>query len=107
MLDYDRLSQIKPGSILINGGRGPVIDNQALLKVLEEGLDLSVVLDVWEYEPDVNLDLLARVDIGTPHIAGYSLTEKSRVLKRCIRPCAGPLVCRAGSGWPPSLPCPP
>ncbi|WP_257252425.1 MULTISPECIES: 4-phosphoerythronate dehydrogenase PdxB [unclassified Endozoicomonas] len=76
MLDYDRLSQIKPGSILINAGRGSVIDNQALLKVIEEGLDLSVVLDVWEYEPDVNLDLLARVDIGTPHIAGYSLDGK-------------------------------
>ncbi|WP_422137627.1 4-phosphoerythronate dehydrogenase PdxB [Endozoicomonas sp. ALC020] len=76
MLDYDRLSKIKPGSILINAGRGPVIDNQALLELLEEGLDLSVVLDVWEYEPDVNLDLLARVDIGTPHIAGYSLDGK-------------------------------
>ncbi|WP_062260327.1 4-phosphoerythronate dehydrogenase PdxB [Endozoicomonas arenosclerae] len=76
MFDYEKLSQIKPGSILINGGRGPVIDNQALLKVLEDGLDISVVLDVWEHEPDVDLDLLARVDIGTPHIAGYSLDGK-------------------------------
>ncbi|KEQ17215.1 4-phosphoerythronate dehydrogenase PdxB [Endozoicomonas numazuensis] len=76
LLDYDKLSQIKSGAILINAGRGPVIDNQALLRVLEEGLDISVVLDVWEHEPDVNLDLLARVDIGTPHIAGYSLDGK-------------------------------
>jgi erythronate-4-phosphate dehydrogenase len=32
---------------------------------------LSVVLDVWEPEPDLNVELLNKVDIGTAHIAGY------------------------------------
>lgn len=37
-----------------------------------------MVLDVWEPEPDLSLPLLARVDIGTPHIAGYTLEGKAR-----------------------------
>ena len=37
-----------------------------------------MVLDVWEPEPDLNTELLKRVDIGTPHIAGYTLEGKAR-----------------------------
>ncbi|MRI35403.1 4-phosphoerythronate dehydrogenase PdxB [Endozoicomonas sp. OPT23] len=70
------LDAMKPGTILINAGRGPVVDNRALLKVLKAGKNLSAVLDVWEHEPEVDPELLAWVDIGTPHIAGYSLDGK-------------------------------
>ena len=61
---------------MINACRGPVVDNAALLKRLEAGQPLSVVLDVWEPEPDLNVELLKRVDIGTAHIAGYTLEGK-------------------------------
>jgi erythronate-4-phosphate dehydrogenase len=37
---------------------------------------VSVVLDVWEPEPDISLDLLAKVVLGSPHIAGYSYDGK-------------------------------
>jgi len=72
------ISALKPGAILINACRGRVVDNAALLARLEAGQDLSVVLDVWEPEPDLNVELLKRVDIGTPHIAGYTLEGKAR-----------------------------
>jgi len=72
------ISALKPGAILINACRGRVVDNAALLTRLEAGQDLSVVLDVWEPEPDLNVELLKRVDIGTPHIAGYTLEGKAR-----------------------------
>jgi erythronate-4-phosphate dehydrogenase len=36
----------------------------------------AVVLDVWENEPNIDAQLLGMVDIGTPHIAGYSLDGK-------------------------------
>jgi len=49
-----------------------------LLKCLEEGQNLSVVLDVWEPEPDLNVALLHRVDVATAHIAGYTLEGKAR-----------------------------
>lgn len=76
--DAALLSRLKPGTILINACRGPVVDNTALLFCLEQGQPLSVVLDVWEAEPNLNVALLERVDIGTAHIAGYTLEGKAR-----------------------------
>lgn len=78
LVDALLLSQLKPGAILINACRGEVVDNHALLNSLTQGQQLSVVLDVWEPEPDLNVDLLAEVDIGTAHIAGYTLEGKAR-----------------------------
>ncbi|MGX9742681.1 4-phosphoerythronate dehydrogenase PdxB [Pseudocitrobacter corydidari] len=78
LADDALIRRLKPGAILINACRGPVVDNAALLKCLEAGQDLSVVLDVWEPEPDLNLALLDKVDIGTSHIAGYTLEGKAR-----------------------------
>ena len=78
LVDDALLRALKPGTILINACRGPVVDNAALLTRLDAGQDLSVVLDVWEPEPDLNVELLAKVDIGTAHIAGYTLEGKAR-----------------------------
>lgn len=78
LADETLLRQLKPGTILINACRGPVVDNAALLSCLKAGQDLHVILDVWEPEPALNTDLLDRVEIGTPHIAGYTLEGKAR-----------------------------
>nr|WP_289712265.1 4-phosphoerythronate dehydrogenase PdxB [Citrobacter amalonaticus] len=78
LADDALISRLKPGSILINACRGAVVDNAALLARLNAGQDLSVVLDVWEGEPDLNVDLLNTIDIGTAHIAGYTLEGKAR-----------------------------
>ncbi|MRT49700.1 4-phosphoerythronate dehydrogenase PdxB [Raoultella sp. RIT712] len=78
LADEALIRRLKPGCVLINACRGPVVDNHALLACLQSGQSLSVVLDVWEPEPDLNLELLSRVDIGTPHIAGYTLEGKAR-----------------------------
>ena len=71
MADEALLRALKPNAIVINACRGPVVDNAALLRVLQQRDDLSVVLDL-------NVELLARVDIGTAHIAGYTLEGKAR-----------------------------
>jgi len=78
LADQALLEQLTEGTILINACRGPVVDNQALLTVLENRQDLSVVLDVWEPEPELSLALLDKVDIATAHIAGYTLEGKAR-----------------------------
>ncbi|MBY6257150.1 4-phosphoerythronate dehydrogenase PdxB [Phytobacter diazotrophicus] len=78
LVDEEVISRLKPGAILINACRGPVVDNAALLRRLEAGQPLSVILDVWEPEPDLDVALLAKVDIGTAHIAGYTLEGKAR-----------------------------
>lgn len=78
LIDDAVLAAWPAGRILINACRGPVVDNAALLRALQQGKDLRVILDVWEPEPGLSLDLLARVDIGTAHIAGYTLEGKAR-----------------------------
>ena len=77
LLDQAAIDQIKPGTIVINAARGGVIDNAALSKALLKKR-LYVALDVWEHEPRINVRLLEQVDIGTPHIAGYSLEGRVR-----------------------------
>lgn len=76
MIDSGFLGRLKQNVILINTSRGDVVDEKALLEFLAGNQDAGVVLDVWQGEPEINADLLARVDIGTAHIAGYSLDSK-------------------------------
>lgn len=76
LLGAKELNQLKPGALLLNAGRGPVLDNQALLDFLPQRPDINVVLDVWEPEPDIDVRLLPLVDLATPHIAGYSYDGK-------------------------------
>ncbi|WP_434610560.1 4-phosphoerythronate dehydrogenase PdxB [Pseudomonas sp. D2-30] len=78
LFDEHRLNSLKPGTWLINAARGPVIDNSALREVLLEREDLQAVLDVWEQEPTVDVDLADLCVIATPHIAGYSLDGRQR-----------------------------
>ncbi|MBS3803428.1 MAG: 4-phosphoerythronate dehydrogenase PdxB [Oleiphilaceae bacterium] len=76
MIGRERLAALTENQLLINSGRGDVIDEAALLDRLASAGAPSVVLDVWEREPDINADLLRQVWLGTPHIAGYSLEGK-------------------------------
>lgn len=80
LLNANNLPHLKPGAILLNAGRGAVIDNQALLDFIEKNQDYlaAVVLDVWEQEPTIDSQLVAKVTIATPHIAGYSLEGRWR-----------------------------
>jgi erythronate-4-phosphate dehydrogenase len=78
LVDADALARLRSGAVFINTARGAVVDNAALLAVLQARTDLTAVLDVWEGEPSISLPLLEQVDLGTPHIAGYSLDGKLR-----------------------------
>lgn len=75
LLGAAKFAQMKPGVIFINAARGPVIDTDALLAVLG-GRVSHAVIDCWEGEPAYRTDLLARVDLATPHIAGHSYEGK-------------------------------
>ncbi|SDJ14813.1 4-phosphoerythronate dehydrogenase PdxB [Pseudomonas abietaniphila] len=78
LFDRARLLDLKQGAWLINAARGPIVDNSALRDVLLEREDLQAVLDVWEQEPLVDVELAELCVIGTPHIAGYSLDGRQR-----------------------------
>jgi len=75
LLNDNNLNRIKEKSIIINTSRGPVIDNKALLEETNKK-NFILILDVWEEEPLVNLNLLNAAKIGSAHIAGYSFEGK-------------------------------
>lgn len=83
MLDQQRLSALRPETVLINAGRGEVIDSAALQTLLQRVPEQRVILDVWENEPSPASSLLRQVTIGTPHIAGYSV-EAKLAASRCV-----------------------
>jgi erythronate-4-phosphate dehydrogenase len=62
---------------LINSSRGEVVSTLALKQTLESGKLSGAVLDVWENEPDIDLELMEKSFIATPHIAGYSTDGKA------------------------------
>ncbi len=69
---------------VINTSRGEVMATDALLEALDGGQVAGAVLDVWENEPDIDLRLLDRVFIGTPHIAGYSADGKANATRMVL-----------------------
>lgn len=76
MIGPPELEALGADQLLINAGRGEVIDSSALLARLEQGNAPTVALDVWEQEPRIHPELVDRVWLATPHIAGYSLEGK-------------------------------
>ena len=92
---FDSLEK-KP--LIINTSRGEVVDNAALLQALRNGQVSGAVIDTWEHEPDINLDLLRAVSIGTPHIAGYSADGKVNATNATLTQVARFL----GKPWPAS-----
>ncbi|GBD90835.1 erythronate-4-phosphate dehydrogenase [bacterium BMS3Abin04] len=75
LIDEKQLTQIKKDTIFLNSSRGPVVNNKTMIKILKSK-NLTTIFDVWENEPEISTTLLSKVDIGTPHIAGYSFEGK-------------------------------
>lgn len=76
LINQSLLDNMRDDQILINTCRGAVVDNTALRTKLESNPSFTAILDVWENEPNIDLELAKRVFIGTPHIAGYSFDGK-------------------------------
>ncbi|MFA5863736.1 MAG: 4-phosphoerythronate dehydrogenase PdxB [Phycisphaerae bacterium] len=76
LVDEKFLGKMKPSAYLFNSSRGSVVDGGALKRALQAKRLAGAVLDVWENEPDIDVELLKMIDLGTPHIAGYSFDGK-------------------------------
>lgn len=85
LADASFLRSLQQQPYLINTARGEVTDTAALLSALEEGQLAGAVLDVWENEPNINRELLDKVFIGTPHIAGYSADGKANATRMVLQ----------------------
>lgn len=86
MANSDFFSKMKVGAFFINASRGEVVVDNALLEAMPKlG---PVIIDTWNGEPNINLELLEKVDIATPHIAGYSYQGKQNGTASSVRAIA-------------------
>ncbi len=77
LFDEKSFKKMKKGTWFINTSRGEVTETGALKQALASGKLAGAVLDVWDNEPDIDLDLMAKTFLATPHIAGYSTDGKA------------------------------
>lgn len=84
MADKDFFRSLKRKPVIINSSRGGVVDEKALLCAIDQGLVSDVIIDTWEGEPNINLKLLGKACIATPHIAGYSADGKANATRMSL-----------------------
>ena len=74
LLDWDQFKLMKPGMVLVNTARGPIIHEQALVQAIQDYIVRSAGLDVFEQEPLPANSPLYQLDriVLTPHISATS-----------------------------------
>jgi glyoxylate reductase len=80
LLSRERLKQMKRGAIIINTARGPVIDEQAMIELLQSGHLAAAGLDVFEQEPSIPEEL-CKLDnvVILPHIGSASTETRDKM----------------------------
>ncbi len=85
LFDEGRLARMKPGSVLINTARGPIVDEAALGRALEHGPLAAAGLDVFEHEPVIDPSLLTRPNaVLAPHIGSADRPTRQAMASRAI-----------------------
>ena len=80
LIDAAAFQKMKPGVLLINCARGGIIDENALLKALQDGTVAGCALDVFQNEPPANSPLLALEQvIATPHVGATTREAQTNV----------------------------
>ena len=80
--------KMKLGCWFVNSCRGAVHDTAALLDAYRAGVVKEMVIDCWENEPNIDIDLLQASSIATPHIAGFSADGKATATRMCLEAIA-------------------
>lgn len=83
LVNSDNISLLRSGATLINASRGECVATEATHRN-----DLTYITDVWENEPRIDDDYLAKSLVATPHIAGYSAQGKANATTLAVQTLA-------------------
>ena len=85
LIDAAALRRMKPTAVLVNTARGPIVDEDALVRALERGELAGAALDVFEREPEVHPGLLGRDDVVlTPHVGSATAQAREGMGMLCV-----------------------
>ena len=98
LMSDEHFAAMKPSAIFVNNGRGPTVDEAALIRALEAGGIAGAALDVFEVEPTNAENPLLHMDnvIVTPHVASATARMMPETRRRLGREIATALQGR----WP-------
>jgi lactate dehydrogenase-like 2-hydroxyacid dehydrogenase len=100
LIDADRLALMRPSAYLINTARGPVVDEPALVRALQDGVIAGAGLDVFEREPEVHPGLLELENVVlVPHLGSATIETRT-----AMATLAAENVVSVLSGKPPLTP---
>jgi len=85
LIDGDALARLRPGALVINTARGPIIDEAALAQALERGHLGGAGLDVYAQEPEVHPALIHRDDVVLlPHLGSADQATRRQMAEMCL-----------------------
>ncbi len=103
MVNESFFSNFNHPKILINTSRGEVVKSSSLKDAFRKNLVSAYVLDVWEDEPNIDLELLHYAALATPHVAGYSVEGKANGTAVCVNELNKFFNLGLKANWYPSL----
>jgi lactate dehydrogenase-like 2-hydroxyacid dehydrogenase len=84
-LNAERIARMKPGSIVINSGRGTTVDDEALIAALKAGHVRAAGLDVYNGEPRVNPGYLDLENVALlPHLGSATIETRDAMGRRAL-----------------------
>lgn len=85
LIDAEAFSAMKPSAILLNVSRGPVVKTDDLLAALQDGKLAGAGLDVFEFEPEVPVELASMQNVVlSPHMGGCTVEARNDAWEVCV-----------------------